>query len=413
MEAGNWALRTDLAEAERRWRMAISLLDGAAETVESQELAIALRVRLSQYGARTGLDPVELERLYVEARALAERLGDPKLRARVVAFSGSGKFWYGQLREGLVRYEQGAALADGTADVDLRTLVHMATALPLLYMGPLSEALARIDHGLALCGDDTDRGVAGLGYSALSRYLDFRARVFLLAGRLPEAARDLERSLAIARPRAEPEPLCWALSLVARLAWAAGDGDGSDAAAEAVKLAEDTRNTADLVLGLESVALSELMAGRPSAAVSAGERALLEARERRSGLFEEASVLAHLAAARLAAGDAAGAAGTADEAVEVARRQEARVVECFALFTRARTKRALDQPAEAAADLQAGLLLAEDTGTLTYEPFIHEELGRLHNDETQLGEALRLYRQIGATGHARRLEAELSAGVRR
>jgi hypothetical protein len=45
---------------------------------------------------------------------------------------------------------------------------------------------------------------------------------------------------------------------------------------------------------------------------------------------------------------------------------------------------------------------------VTYEPFIREELGRLHDDEKELTEALRLYRQIGATGHARRLESERS-----
>jgi hypothetical protein len=38
-------------------------------------------------------------------------------------------------------------------------------------------------------------------------------------------------------------------------------------------------------------------------------------------------------------------------------------------------------------------------------------LGRLHDDGKELAEALRLYRQIGATGHARRLEAELSARI--
>jgi hypothetical protein len=50
-----------------------------------------------------------------------------------------------------------------------------------------------------------------------------------------------------------------------------------------------------------------------------------------------------------------------------------------------------------------------ETGASTYEPFIREEFGRVADDHDELQEALRLYRQIGATGHARRLEAELSA----
>jgi hypothetical protein len=61
------------------------------------------------------------------------------------------------------------------------------------------------------------------------------------------------------------------------------------------------------------------------------------------------------------------------------------------------------------ADLAAALVLVKETGALTYEPFIREELGRLDADEAEQRKALRLYRQIGATGHARRLEAELAA----
>jgi hypothetical protein len=65
----------------------------------------------------------------------------------------------------------------------------------------------------------------------------------------------------------------------------------------------------------------------------------------------------------------------------------------------------------ARADLAAALTLVAEVGALTYEPFIREELGRLHADESELREAARLYTAIGATGHARRLEAELAAAT--
>ena len=162
-----------------------------------------------------------------------------------------------------------------------------------------------------------------------------------------------------------------------------------------------------LVLGLESVALSELAAGRPSRAVAACERALREMREHRTGLFEEGSVLSHLARARLAAGDPAGAVDAATDAVTVAARQQAKVVECLALLTRAQTLRATDGDVnDISADLDAALALVSETGTLTYEPFIREEFGRLRGDPTEMEEALRLYSAIGATGHARRLRTE-------
>jgi hypothetical protein len=55
--------------------------------------------------------------------------------------------------------------------------------------------------------------------------------------------------------------------------------------------------------------------------------------------------------------------------------------------------------------------LVAEVGALTHEPFIREELGRLHADESELREAVRLYTAIGATGHARRLVAELGSSV--
>lgn len=79
-----------------------------------------------------------------------------------------------------------------------------------------------------------------------------------------------------------------------------------------------------------------MIAGRPAEGAAACERALAVGREKRSGLFAEASVLAHLALARPACGDPATAGVAADEAVAVSRRQGARVLEFLALLTRAR-----------------------------------------------------------------------------
>jgi hypothetical protein len=112
---------------------------------------------------------------------------------------------------------------------------------------------------------------------------------------------------------------------------------------------------------------------------------------------------------RLATGDAA-AGAAANEAVEVARRQGARVNECAALLVRAQVAAAEGAATEVVgADLDAALALATgETGALTYEPFIREALGRLRGDEREVREALRLYTIIDATGHARRLGAELA-----
>jgi hypothetical protein len=207
------------------------------------------------------------------------------------------------------------------------------------------------------------------------------------------------------------DTLAWALALLPHLTWLSGElNDVEVPATEAVRLGEETGNMAGLVLGLEGLALAHLVAGRPAEAITVCEQALAKAREHRSGLFEEPSLLAHMALARLKAGMLNGAVVSADEGVDVARRQGSQVVECLALLTRAQVRRATEgygTDGDLIADLDAALALAAKTGALTYEPFIREERGRVRGDETELREALRLYTVIGATTHTRRLEAEL------
>ena len=154
------------------------------------------------------------------------------------------------------------------------------------------------------------------------------------------------------------------------LAWLSGDlTDTSPSAAEAVRVGEDSGNPASLMLALEAQALTHLKAGHPADAVAACEGALRVARDKRSGLFAEASVLAHLALAHLDAADHAAARLVADEAVEVARRQGARVHECLALLTRAHVARSSSEiTATVGADLETALILVGNIGALRTNP---------------------------------------------
>ena len=123
------------------------------------------------------------------------------------------------------------------------------------------------------------------------------------------------------------------------------------------------------------------------------------------------TLLAHLATARLALGDLVGATEAAAEAVVSARQRETRVFECLALLTRAQVARAARAAADdVTADLDSALVLVRETGARGYEPFIREELARLHNDGEELQAALRLFEKSGARGHARRLASGISTG---
>lgn len=417
LRAGAFALRSDLSEALRRWRTAVDLLGGVEETTEALEIGVRARIRLLQFGGRAGITPAEIQRIEAGGRALAERLGDPGLSGTLVVVSGSARYWGGDLTGGLAGWLEAAHRGEEADDPDIRAAMWIGASFGFTATGPLSEGATWGDRGIAACAGDPECGYALIGYSILARIHQCRAGVLARMGRVLDAREDVEQALRIVRPRGEPETLSWTLALIPLIAWLSGDeADTSAFAVEAVKVAEESGNPASLVLALEAGALSHLMAGAATEAAVMGERALAIAQEKRSGLFAAGSVLAHLARARLAAGDAIGARVTADMAVETSRGQGARVHECLALLTRAQVEAAQRSPARtgiAAADLSEALRLARQTGALTYEPFIREEMGRLHGDGEQLREALRLYTAIGAAGHARRLAAELAGHRRR
>jgi hypothetical protein len=383
------------------------------ENPESLALAVRARTRLIQFGARTGIGRDEARRLFEAGQIEAERLSQADLRAMLVFAFAAVTGFAGDLRGGLTSFVEAARIEEEVGDPGLRAVLAMGPALIHTFVGPLGEALSWVERGVAACGGDLDRGLSIIGYSPLVRLITFRGEILMRVGRIADGRTEVTRALTDARRRAEPEILAWALGVLPGLTLMAGEEDDQlSMAEEAVKIGEDTGNGLSLVYGLGGLAVAHLVLGHSAEATSAAERALTEARSRRTGLWLETEILAWLAEARLGTRDFAGAATAADEAVAVARRQEARVVECQALLTRARVARATNgEPSEEAilADLNAAQTLVQDTGALTYEPFIREELGRLRGDEDQLRKALRLFRAIGATGHARRLDAELAS----
>jgi adenylate cyclase len=409
LEAARWnaraaarALRSDLTEAMRRWRAVLVHLAKVPETDEVLRLGIRARVRLSQFGNRTGMDPAEGGSLLIDAKLLAERLGDRVQLAHLIAVQGTHEWRSGRLREGAACSVEAARIGDELGQPGL-----MAGLLMSRCSGPVAEAIRLSDRAVALCAGDPDFGAEILGYSPLARAHLNRAELFSVAGRLPEAGQESERGLEVARSRSELELVSWALTLIPRLADFAGEGEDSLAAAEeAVRISADSGNLLVHVMALQAVGIASLVLGRWGEAFEAFDQAIGDSHLQAHSNLEDASLHAHLARAHLALGDQRAARQHADDALSVAQEQGARVLEGAALLVRAQVRRAAGEPAEAVAtDLDAALAIVHETGALTYEPFIREELGRLRHDPTELREALRLYTAIGATGHARRLES--------
>ena len=341
--------------------------------------------------------------------ARAQRLADPGPLSLITKLRGSVQFWHGELRSGRNSFSEARDLLAHSTDVEAPVGAWLGLAWACLYMGTVEEGLDLAEEAIAICHGDLSRGVQSLGYSGLLRNLLTRGQLLALAGRLEAGKAEVNNALALVREHRQTELKAWGFPILAHLAYMAGDGEaGLALAEEARRLSVDIGNRFTLILALEAMGIAQLAEGRPQEAQASLTQALDEARTHRCGLSDEASVLAHLAEAHHAARELTAARLVADEAVETARRQGARILACLALIIRAQVLRASGgEEAAVLTDLEAAMALVHETGALTYEPFIHEEIGRLRGDESELRESLRLYRAIGAIGHARRLGTQL------
>jgi adenylate cyclase len=374
--AAAFALRSDVVDAMRRWRVILRQLAAAPETPEMLEIGIRVRNRLIRYGARTGVDFDEAARLHAEGKELAERLGDPAQSASVTFAYGSALFFGGAVVEGRDRYFEAAALGDESGDAEARAAYSLLRLLPPVFTGPVPEGLAAAEQMMTACGGDPNRGATVLGFSPLALMGFAYGELLWLSGRADAARDSIDWSLAIARQRGEAELIGWNLGTYARVAGTAAEFAASlERAREGLRVADESGNLMVRIIARESIGIAEVGLGRFDEAAGSLSRALAEARQHRVGLFEEARILAYLAAAQRGRGAWDEARRTADEAVEVARRQGTRIFECLALITRARLRRTTHGPEdEAVADLQAALGLAQATGALIYETWSRDEL---------------------------------------
>ena len=401
--AAQWAQRRDFVEATERWLTVLSHLSTAEETDESRTLELQTRSRLLRAAAWSGLLLEEREAIFDGGVALAEQLDDKTEVPLLYASRATELFQLGRLREAYAVCATAVTLAEEHPSPDTLAVIGVFAGTAELYGGSATEALRFAELTIARSEEDPGLGAPIIGCGALPRGLHFRAEALILVGRPVEARTELDRAVVLLRERREPLFLPWVLAGYARLSALTGcDHLAEDNAAEAVRIAEQAGGSGLMMIAaLEAHALSALVAGRYEGAAEQCLRALAESRRRHTGMCLDASLLAYLGRARLGLGDEGGARAAAGEAVEVARRQGARIFEVLALLVRGEVNRSHD-------DLRLALVLAGELGASAYEPFCLEQLARLDGDPAALAEAGRRFAAVGAMGNGRRLAAELA-----
>jgi tetratricopeptide (TPR) repeat protein len=245
----------------------------------------------------------------------------------------------------------------------------------------------------------------------------YRGFVLTELGRLPEARAAFDDAQRLARDHDDVECLGWAQQGLAILSFFTGEpGDGLAQAREALELAERLGSSFSRAMARSSLALAHLAREEHSNAHAVADEGLEIMRETRTGLQYEAVLLRDLAAARLGLEDVDGAHAAAAEGAATAAAQGARVQEAGCRIMLGRALLA-DRRGDAHAELERALELAGEDGPVhtPHALVALAELAGLQGDERgrlrRLEQAHRLFEQQGATGHARRVAADIATAA--
>jgi tetratricopeptide (TPR) repeat protein len=189
-------------------------------------------------------------------------------------------------------------------------------------------------------------------------------------------------------------------------------------AQQTLEIAERVGDSVNRAWSWLTLGLAEQVRGEWRQAIDALERSQAIARERRTGIELDGWRLALLGESYLGLGEVERARALAAEGLEIARTHGNVWSETHASLALARVllgSAGAGARAEIEAALTRALELARETDAKAFEPLVHVELAELAHQtgdqegrERELREAQRLFTEIGATGHAECLSAELA-----
>ncbi len=417
--AARWVMRSDIVQSIRHWQKVHARVASLPPEGEAGSLRLLACIQILVVGGwRLGLSQAEEEALFSDGRALATERGDTAALATLAIGYSTRLGNLGNARGYVEHAIEAARLADETGDLELRAVALMGLVYSHWSAGRLAEALDYSDRAVELIDGDVKIGATTTGFSIWIFLLTFQAAMGVNMGRIEEARRSRARSLQLAREHDQLENLAWGLGGSVFDAFYSGDLEGThERARQALEISEKLGSPFVIAYSLASLGNAHLYHEEWEEAIEVFERTLELTRSRRTGLESQSANLANLARAYLGAGRREEARRMAEEAVKIGRQGGSCLWELQAHLARAHVLLALDGAdgkAAIEAEIDCALELVDKTGARGVEPQILEqraELARLLGDETgyvrELRKAHRLFVEMGATGHARRVAAQL------
>jgi class 3 adenylate cyclase/tetratricopeptide (TPR) repeat protein len=422
--AAEWSENNAPSSAVAHWRAVRALGAEIEDPAESARLRIEASIGLVRAADYDLVEGAEMESAFEEGRRLAIETGDLDARVRVLLAYSAQVLNTGAFERSEQLLGEAGEAADASGDANLRFVVRGHCGYICVLRGEQRRALEHYEEAFALLGGrvPTDSFFLRRYYGASTN----RAMILGESGRLQEAFGEIRQLLEKARDTHDLTYECIAQLCLSRLSLYRGEGR------EAVEHAEHAIESAERLDALGFRATSRLalasgyfIAGEDEQAIALFEDAAAIATAESVGPNMMLMLHARLAQALFRTGKRERALALATESAGAARSSKRLgAVEAFLAFARVLLASGSERFAEVEEALDAAMAVARQCSGRVYEPLIAEERARLavQRGDNEVAarafdEALGLFREIGATGHVRRLEDELapsaaSAGCR-
>jgi class 3 adenylate cyclase/tetratricopeptide (TPR) repeat protein len=420
--AADWVGFNDYAESYKHWHRVVELTRGGDIEADIAELRTAAFRRLITLAFRCPSPPEEEQKLFEEARRHLERQGGRDNASLAILTAGYSALHQntGAIDSYLACASEAVRIADQSGSPEVRATVRVDHMYALFLKGRLEESHAVADEIIAIVGDDVLMGADLMGYSPYVMYYGISPWALIECGRTAEAERRARHAIATASEHGPEESLCWAHGSLVFLLHAKGEADGAESSARlSLEAAERAGSSQARAGALLWSGLAHLLVGNFDAAVTAA-RAADELCER-DRAFTDIRPWMKLALAEglLGMGEPAAALDAAKSARVVSLGQGQPVQEARGAILEARCLLAEHGAAarnEITTHLAHAAEIVERLGAVRWSPHILEvraQLARSGGDEgaalDAFAQALRLFEEHGATGHAARIMRELGA----
>jgi tetratricopeptide (TPR) repeat protein len=391
--------------AADHWRKVDALLPDVDLDEEFGALKARALQELMLLGFRTGLDLDEAKQILERARVAHAGRGNERdwafcLNAYSIIAQTSGHIL--EYRELCI---EAVDIAKRLEDEELLAVLGLDWMYSLFVTGLLAEALAAGDEIIRLANGDTELGAARAGYSPLTLSMAFSATALADLGRIDEAQSRIDTAARLVDDRDNAESSTWFAAQTTAIYMARGDWEEAlRSARSAVASAERSGSAFDPVLSHAFLATVQSEAGQHREAIRSLDTAI-KLGASRIGLEQIMLASWVVPAELLDRGDVAEARTSVNQCIEELREQSCLVSLARAHLVSAAIHRADSQSSEADADADLNIAeeLIERTGARRLQGLLFEARG-------QHGEALQIYEEIGATGHAARMRGDMRRG---